>query len=232
MFAFAVNIAEIAEGSRVSAPKPIIVSSSALPACQSTHHSGSFVDALGIRWRQPSGPKCRQDSFDKVAPPHSRTPAEVASTAPSEMGYGSGCRCLASGQTRKSVTQITTSALPTADIPESGCDVRKVPKADVQFPPSGYSTHPSDSALRPFGASICECPAPTRTPSRNLRQEVQLASSCLSLREDGIPGVVYERYSRLVAKGMSAKLGIQHCRVQDYAFPWTMNDALPVAVTA
>jgi hypothetical protein len=36
------------------------------------------------------------------------------------------------GQTRKSVDAITTSALPpTADIPESGCDVRFVPKADM-----------------------------------------------------------------------------------------------------
>jgi hypothetical protein len=34
-----------------------------------------------------------------------------------------------SGQTRKSGDAITTSALPpTADIPESGCEVRKVPK--------------------------------------------------------------------------------------------------------
>jgi hypothetical protein len=38
----------------------------------------------------------------------------------------------AQGQTRKSVDAITTSALPpTADIPESGCDVRKVPRADI-----------------------------------------------------------------------------------------------------
>jgi hypothetical protein len=36
------------------------------------------------------------------------------------------------GQTRKSGDAITTSALPpTADIPESGCDVRKVPKPEV-----------------------------------------------------------------------------------------------------
>jgi len=35
------------------------------------------------------------------------------------------------GQTRKSADAITTSALPpTADIPESGCDVRKVPRTD------------------------------------------------------------------------------------------------------
>ena len=35
------------------------------------------------------------------------------------------------GQTRKSGDAITTSTLPpTADIPESGCDVRKVPLAD------------------------------------------------------------------------------------------------------
>jgi hypothetical protein len=38
----------------------------------------------------------------------------------------------AQGQTRKSGDAITTSALsPTADIPESGCDVRKVPIAEV-----------------------------------------------------------------------------------------------------
>ena len=36
------------------------------------------------------------------------------------------------GPTRKSGDAIMTSALPpTADIPESGCDVRKVPKGDV-----------------------------------------------------------------------------------------------------
>jgi len=46
-------------------------------------------------------------------------------------------RCLAMAmsetvQTRKSGDAITTSALtPTADIPESGCDVRKVPGADI-----------------------------------------------------------------------------------------------------
>src|SRR6266850_7305858 len=37
-----------------------------------------------------------------------------------------------SGPTRKSGDAITTSALPpTADIPESGCDVRKVPDSEV-----------------------------------------------------------------------------------------------------
>ena len=36
------------------------------------------------------------------------------------------------GQTRKSGDAIRTSALPpTADIPDSGCDVRKVPKAEA-----------------------------------------------------------------------------------------------------
>jgi hypothetical protein len=36
-------------------------------------------------------------------------------------------------QTRKSGDAISTSALPpTADIPESGCDVRKVPITDIQ----------------------------------------------------------------------------------------------------
>ena len=35
------------------------------------------------------------------------------------------------GQTRKSGDAITTSVLPsTADIPDSGCDVRKVPCTD------------------------------------------------------------------------------------------------------
>ena len=35
------------------------------------------------------------------------------------------------GQTRKSGDAITTSTLPpTADTPESGCDVRKVPQPD------------------------------------------------------------------------------------------------------
>jgi hypothetical protein len=39
------------------------------------------------------------------------------------------------GQTRKSGDAITTSALPlTADIRESGCDVRKVPKPDSRSP--------------------------------------------------------------------------------------------------
>ena len=37
-----------------------------------------------------------------------------------------------SGQTRKSGDAITTSVLPpTAGIPESGCDVRKVPDSDI-----------------------------------------------------------------------------------------------------
>jgi hypothetical protein len=36
------------------------------------------------------------------------------------------------GQTRKSGDAIATSALPpTADIPDSGCDVRKVPVSEV-----------------------------------------------------------------------------------------------------
>jgi hypothetical protein len=36
------------------------------------------------------------------------------------------------GQTRKSGDAITTSALPpTADTPEPGCDVRKVPQAVI-----------------------------------------------------------------------------------------------------
>src|ERR1700688_1433371 len=40
-------------------------------------------------------------------------------------------RSIQLGQTRKSGDAITTSALPpTADIPESGCDVRKVPGTD------------------------------------------------------------------------------------------------------
>ena len=40
--------------------------------------------------------------------------------------------CLLWGQTRKSGDAIATSALPpTTDIPASGCDVRKVPEADV-----------------------------------------------------------------------------------------------------
>ena len=38
----------------------------------------------------------------------------------------------APGQTRKSGDAITPSALPpTTDIPESGCDVRKVPNGDI-----------------------------------------------------------------------------------------------------
>src|SRR6266849_4985389 len=42
-----------------------------------------------------------------------------------------------SGQTRKSGDAITTSVLPpTAGIPESGCDVRKVPLTDMGRPSS------------------------------------------------------------------------------------------------
>ena len=41
----------------------------------------------------------------------------------------------AKGPTRKSGDAITTSALPpTADIPDSGCDVRKVPGTDIVGP--------------------------------------------------------------------------------------------------
>jgi hypothetical protein len=49
------------------------------------------------------------------------------------------------------------------DIPRRGRHVRKVPKADVQFPPSGYSTHPSDSAFahsgRPFASARADADA-------------------------------------------------------------------------
>jgi len=49
------------------------------------------------------------------------------------------------GQTRKSGDAITTSALPpTADTPESGCDVRKVPEAVV----IGAFGHGVESLLR------------------------------------------------------------------------------------
>src|SRR5712664_3381681 len=42
------------------------------------------------------------------------------------------CAMTAKGPTRKSGDAISTSALPpTADIPESGCDVRKVPLPEV-----------------------------------------------------------------------------------------------------
>jgi hypothetical protein len=50
-------------------------------------------------------------------------------SAGSDAGQGS---MSAPGQTRKSGDAITTSALPpTADIPESGCDVRNVPAGDA-----------------------------------------------------------------------------------------------------
>src|SRR6267142_3540352 len=52
-------------------------------------------------------------------------------TASSTKPLATHGRTIHSGQTRKSGDAITTSALPpTADIPESGCDVRKVPCVD------------------------------------------------------------------------------------------------------
>ena len=51
------------------------------------------------------------------------------------------------GQTRKSGDAITTSALPpTADIPESGCEVRKVPTT-VMFRPGRFGRPPHPSTM-------------------------------------------------------------------------------------
>jgi len=55
------------------------------------------------------------------------------------------------------------SALPLPDIAQCSRYVPKVPKADVQFPPSGYSTRPSDSAFahsgRPFASARADADA-------------------------------------------------------------------------
>src|SRR6267142_7110706 len=53
------------------------------------------------------------------------------------------------GQTRKSGDAIMTSALPpTADIPESGRDVRKVPGTDIRFSLSRTATDNCESPKR------------------------------------------------------------------------------------
>jgi hypothetical protein len=53
-------------------------------------------------------------------------------TASSAKPLATHGRTIQLGQKQKSGPAITTSALPpTADIPESGCDVRKVPIAEV-----------------------------------------------------------------------------------------------------
>src|SRR5436190_20938664 len=63
----AVNIAEIAECFRKRAQTYcLFLSTTRVPKHS---YSGSFVGALGIRWRQPSD-RNAADSFDKVAPPH------------------------------------------------------------------------------------------------------------------------------------------------------------------
>jgi hypothetical protein len=58
----------------------------------------------------------------------------------------------------------TTSRLPrSTDIVKTVRMIRFVPKADVQLPPSGFSTHPSDSAFahsgRPFASARADADA-------------------------------------------------------------------------
>jgi hypothetical protein len=68
------------------------------------------------------------------------------------------------GQTEKWRWLPPTSVVPLkADVQRAVRQVRFVPKADVQFPPSGYSTHPSDSAFahsgRPFASARADADA-------------------------------------------------------------------------
>src|SRR4051812_12747441 len=87
----AVNIAEIAKGlQKRSQTYCLFLSTTRVPKHS---HSGSFVGALGIGWRQPSD-RNAADSFDKVAPPHFRTRKSLGALYRPGWTIGSGCRFL------------------------------------------------------------------------------------------------------------------------------------------
>jgi len=141
---------------------PMPSSSSAAIANCACCAAGSVGSSATSAARSPDGPSSRRyskrrsralrrsDRNSSASVDGSSIPSTPPrSNASSMKGCGSpGCRraevrsgsrlCVHSlGQNRKSGDAITTSALPpTADTPESGCDVRKVPTAEVDEPHS------------------------------------------------------------------------------------------------
>src|SRR6266481_2169605 len=68
------------------------------------------------------------------------------------------------GQTRKSGDAITTSALPpTADIPDSGCDVRKVPNPEELRVSKSRPRCAQEQTSRPPGVDRCRKSDAART---------------------------------------------------------------------